>query len=157
VNIYDVLQEDHETASELLASLLESAGQGEKQRASLFHELQIELELHTAAEEKVFYAALQSAEETAERIPEAIEEHREVLELLEELAVMAKNTTEWLEKLSDLQDAVEQHVDEEESELFPVAHEILSDEQAEELGERMVAEKDAMAGEVKRKLAAVAG
>jgi hypothetical protein len=43
---------------------------------------------------------------------------------------------------------------EEEGELFSLARDVLTDEQAEELGERMAAEKQAMATAIKKKIAA---
>jgi hemerythrin-like domain-containing protein len=54
---------------------------------------------------------------------------------LKALDTNQKGTKEWAAKLKVLNENVEHHVEEEEDDLFEKAEDILSDEDAEEIGE----------------------
>ena len=54
---------------------------------------------------------------------------------------MQVDSEQWTAKLKVLKENVEHHVEEEESDMFKGAREVLSKEQLEELGTRMEAEK----------------
>lgn len=71
-------------------------------------------------------------------------DHRKVGALMEK--VLSARSPEWREELfGEFKQAVEHHVKDEEDRIFPHAQHILSDEQAEDLGEKMQRlEKEAM-------------
>jgi hemerythrin-like domain-containing protein len=72
---------------------------------------------------------------------EALEEHKLVKTLLGEIAALTPADDEFDAKMKVLQENVEHHVEEEETEMFPEAKKQLSDEVRNELGSRMEARK----------------
>jgi iron-sulfur cluster repair protein YtfE (RIC family) len=139
MNAYDLLKEDHKKASAILEKLEPTTERALKTRDELFTRLKSELEVHTAIEEQIFYPALKQAAETRDIIFEALEEHNVVKGLLSELASTPKDSEEWTAKLTVLKENIEHHVEEEEGEMFKNAREALTDQQAEQLGDRMQA------------------
>ena len=67
---------------------------------------------------------------------EALEDHALVQELLDELAASRMDDEAWNEKLALLGEYVEGHVEEEEGDIFGMAHQLFSTEQAAELAQR---------------------
>ena len=98
----------------------------------------MELMVHAAIEEKVFYPAAKNVEPTRDLVLESIEEHKQIKKVLRDLEQADKSTDEWRAGLKVLMEDVMHHVEEEEKELFPkVRTKVLSKEQLEELGTRM--------------------
>jgi hypothetical protein len=148
---FELLKKDHETVSKLFKRIESASGRVKLIR---FRKLKTELELHTHIEETIFYPALKNTEESRDVTLEAYEEHKVVKDLLAELAGAKKLSDEWRAKLTVLKENVEHHVEEEEGELFSKAKDVLTDEQAEALGDQMAAEKTrqgaTVPGEVKK-------
>jgi hemerythrin superfamily protein len=140
MDIFSLIREDHQKVSDLFSQIKGTRGASGK-RAQLFAQIKEELEIHSHAEEQVFYAALQGDDVAYDMALDAIEDHRLVAELLEELATASKDGEEWEEKLQVLEENVEDHVEEEESEIFEAASQLFSNEQAQELGKRFQAVK----------------
>lgn len=138
MNPYELLKNDHEKVSDLFKRIESASGQA---KLAGFKKLKAELEVHTQIEETIFYPALKKADETRDLTLEAYEEHKVVKDLLAELAA-AKPNDQWDAKFMVLKENVEHHVDEEEGDLFKQAKNVLSDEQAEALGDQMAAEKE---------------
>jgi hypothetical protein len=113
-----------------------------------FRKLKSELDLHSHIEETIFYPALKNAEESRDITLEGYEEHKVIKNLLTELDRAKKPSDEWTAKFSVLKESVEHHVGEEEGELFSKAKDVLTDEQAEALGDKMAAEKTKQGGTV---------
>jgi hemerythrin-like domain-containing protein len=143
---FDLLKADHRKVEELFTQLESASG---ARKLSVFNQIKTELELHTQLEEKIFYPALEEPEETHDLVLEAYEEHAMVKKLLRELSRARTANEEWQSKTKVLQENVEHHVEEEENELFPKADQALSDEELDELGQRMEAEKGRKQGGTK--------
>lgn len=142
MDVYKLLHEDHEKVKGIFSELEETTERALKKREHLFAELKMELTLHALAEEKFVYPLLKEAEETHELSLEAVEEHKVVKKLLKELENGDKGTEEWAAKLKVLQENVEHHVKEEETELFKKARKVIDGEVAEELGAEIEAFKE---------------
>jgi hemerythrin-like domain-containing protein len=101
-------------------------------------ELFVELELHTQLEEAVFYPAF--AEETnregQELVEASLEIHEEIDVLVEELRGLEADQEAFAVKFQELRTKVEQHVQDEESQMFPQAEQEL-EEQLEDLRDEM--------------------
>ena len=138
MDAFSLLKADHQKVAGLFKEL-ESAGGQRKLR--VFEQIKTELELHTHIEEKIFYPALEKPEQTHDLTLEAYEEHDVVKKLLSELSRARTANEEWEAKAKVLQENVEHHVEEEETELFPKAKSALGGEEIERLGERMEMEK----------------
>jgi hypothetical protein len=132
MEILHLIEADHQKVAELLQKLHNTRG-ARQNRQRLFAEVKEELELHTHAEEQVFYPALQAFDEAHDLVLDAQEEHQLVLELLDDMAHDADADAEWDEKLDELRENVEGHIEDEENELFDVARELFSAEQSRQL------------------------
>ena len=138
MDAFKLLQTDHRNVAALFDQLERASG---KAKLSVFNQIKTELELHTHIEETIFYPALEKPEETHDITLEAYEEHAVVKKLLSELSRARTADDEWEAQAKVLQENVEHHVEEEENELFEKAESVLSEEDIEDLGTRMQAEK----------------
>lgn len=143
MDAFQLLKEDHRKVEQLFSELESATG---KAKLDVFKQIKTELELHTHIEEKIFYPALEEPEETHDLTLEAYEEHAVVKTLLKELGRARTANDEWEAQAKVLQENVEHHVEEEENELFKKADRALSEEELEDLTERMIAEKSRKAG-----------
>jgi hypothetical protein len=84
---------------------------------------------------------LKKHRETREITFEGFEEHDVAKRLLEEMAMMDVTSEIWTAKLKVLQESIEHHVEEEETEMFKDGREALTKEEIEDLGARMEAKK----------------
>lgn len=147
LNAIELLINDHEIVKELLGELMTTSNRATKKRKELLDKIDQELKLHTRIEEEIFYPAFKKAgkKEEAQMYFEAIEEHRAVEELvLPDLESTEVNGDKFGGRAKVLKELLEHHIEEEESEMFPRARELFSDEQLEQLGEQMQAMKDEM-------------
>jgi hemerythrin-like domain-containing protein len=140
----ELLEEDHQLAINLIDEL-ESADDDagtDPTNTETFNQLHEALKLHTRLEEEIFYPALESFDETRDLIKEAYKEHEKVDQLLARLSSKAPNEEEFQENLAELRSSIEQHVEEEEGEIFPKAEELLGASKLEQMGEQMQRAKD---------------
>ena len=150
MNAFQLLKEDHQKVSGLFQQLEPTTERAEKTRTELFAKLKEELDIHARIEETIFYPAIKQAAETREIVLEGFEEHHVIKMLLKELGAMPVDTEEWAAKLKVLQENVEHHVEEEEGEMFQKARQVLSEEQINQLGERMEEEKKRLQSQSKK-------
>jgi hemerythrin superfamily protein len=137
MNAIELLKSDHRQAEGLMDQI-ELADKGAASSKPLFNELKAALTLHTQIEEQIFYPALRSHEETRDMIEESVREHDEVDQLLAEMTAMSPRDDEFMDKLVELRDSVSHHVEEEESEMFPKAEQILGRERLNQMGDQMM-------------------
>ena len=142
MDIYTLLRADHRRTSELFDRI--EAADNTKERDALFEQLKRELRVHKEAEEATFYAALSLLPEISDRIEEALEEHVDIDELLDEFEEMDEESS-FAGQLAELREEVEHHVGEEENDIFHEARELLTEEQAERIAEEMQAAKERLA------------
>lgn len=142
---FELLKKDHEKVSEIFEQIESASGRVKLER---FRKLKSELDVHSHIEETILYPALKNAEESRDITLEGYEEHKVIKNLLSELDRAKKPSDEWTAKFTVLKESVEHHVGEEEGELFSKAKDVLTDEQAEALGDKMAAEKTKLGGTV---------
>jgi len=140
-----LLKEDHQIVAGFFDRLQAEAKGAPQLREGLFAQLKYELETHATVEEKLFYPRLEKIKEVHDLVRESYQEHALVKQLLSELANMPMEDPDWNAKLSVLKENVQQHVEEEENELFKLARKELGEAQLEELGVRIEQEKQALA------------
>jgi hemerythrin-like domain-containing protein len=124
MDLFQLIRQDHLKAKRLFERLAETSG-GTQSRPRLFAELKHELELHAEVEEKYFYPALRSHDEAKDLIEEALAEHGDVKAALQSLDQADKESGNWTDQLEELQEDIEHHVEEEETEIFPLAQKLL--------------------------------
>jgi hypothetical protein len=140
---FELLKKDHQKVSTLFQEIESASGEA---KLAIFRQLKQELDVHAHIEEIIFYPALEREKETREITLEAYEEHRVVKDLLSQLDAASSADEDWEARLTVLKENVEHHVDEEEGELFDKANDVLTGEQADDLGDRMQAEKNRQMG-----------
>ena len=100
MDIYDYIVRDHRIVAGLIDDVM--SVRLPVFRASLIERISLELELHDAAEEQTFYAALVAADrELAGRMRHSKQEHREVHYLLETLHDTPVSSEFWMEKFGE--------------------------------------------------------
>ncbi len=137
MNVFELLKQDHLKVSNIFEQLESTDEIASSQRQTLFTQLKQELDIHAHVEETILYPVLKQASETREITVEAYEEHQEVKDLLAELEAMPIDDEEWNDTLLELKSNVEHHVDEEENEMFERARTVLSQEQIDDIGNRI--------------------
>ena len=139
MDAFEMLKNDHAKVSSLFDQLEPATDAATRQK--LFAQVKQELDIHAHIEETILYPALKEAAETREITMEAYEEHQEVKDLLAELQATPADGEEWSDLVMELRENVEHHVEEEEGEMFKQARTVLSEQQINEIGARMSAEK----------------
>ena len=137
-DIFALLHRDHVRAATLLEQITVVDVESDR-RKELLVDLKNALDAHAEAEQNVFYDALRDAEQMRDQIGEAIAEHADITDMLEELADTGDEDT-WRATFSELKQAVAQHVSNEEVRIFPMARQILSPIQAHQLARAMEVE-----------------
>ena len=131
MDIFELIKADHRKVEEIFSQMENS--KSSKTLDQCFNQLYKELNLHAQAEELTFYPTIRNHEGTEQLLEEAEEEHTEVKVMLEQMKSMDSSTAEFKEKLSQLKDAVEHHVQEEEKEVFSQVRQFMSDEELKQL------------------------
>ena len=132
----EMLKADHRRVRALFQRYNEADDQAMRQ--GIVAELFVELELHTQLEETVFYPAFadETNQEGQDLVAASLEDHEEIDVLVEELRGLEADQEAFAAKFQELRTKVEQHVQEEESQMFPQAEQVL-EEQLEELRDEM--------------------
>lgn len=140
MNALELLKEDHERVSTLFE---EFKADEDGDHTELFEEISAELEAHTHIEETIFYPKMKEKgdDELRKIILEGIEEHRQVKMFLGEIASLKGTSEKFNAKLKVLIEDVEHHVEEEEGEMFPLIEEQFEEDELEQIGAELQAEK----------------
>jgi hemerythrin superfamily protein len=131
----EMLKRDHRRVQDLFEEY-ETAGGDDK--ISIGHKIMNELDVHAAVEEDIFYPAFKekAGKQGEDMVAEALEEHQAVKTALKELKAMEPDDDSFENTFHNMIHDVMHHVTEEESEMLPLAEEVLSDA-LEELGTEM--------------------
>jgi len=114
-DIFERLTQDHDLHRDLLARL----ANGGEDRGALFTRLTKELKAHASAEEQALYSTMLRKPETTDETRHSVAEHKEIEDLLNDLAATGTDSAEWPAKLEHLSHRYIHHIDEEEEEHFP--------------------------------------
>jgi hemerythrin superfamily protein len=135
----EMLRKDHDKVRALFKEYEGAGERASAQKKRLVVEITRELEVHAAIEEKIFYQAFRDVQDKDPRktVRESFEEHKIVKTLLAELAGMNPSDEQYDAKVTVLQESVEHHADEEETDLFPAAEKLFDDEKLDDLARRM--------------------
>ena len=142
MNALTLLKADHDKMKKLLTEGESTTERGEKTRKELFEKIKSELMIHERIEEEIFYPALKSHPKAKDIVLESYEEHHVVDEIMGELEATDVTDETWGAKFKVMKENVEHHMQEEEGELFPLARQIISEEEAIELGQQFAAERE---------------
>jgi hemerythrin-like domain-containing protein len=145
MDAFELLEKDHRKVEKIFEQLEPTTERAVKTRGELFEKLKHELDVHAHIEETILYPVLKRVAETREVTFEGYEEHGVAKRLLEEMSVMDVDSEVWTAKLKVLKENIEHHVEEEEGEMFKEARSALSQEEIDEIGEKMQLRKKQLA------------
>ena len=129
-DVVDKIEQDHRAVEELFAKFKESSDR------AIAEKICDALEQHTKAEEDAVYPVMKSElRQGAEEIAEAEHEHADAKKFIAQIRGTDDQDT-LVSLMTDLEAAIQHHVEEEESEILPQAREELPSDELEELGEK---------------------
>ncbi len=136
MDVFDVITSDHEKVKKLFAQLEDTTEKATKGRQQLLEKLEGEILPHMHAEEQYFYQILLDESEEKKHIYEAIEEHRAAKHVLADIHELSFEDPRWAARVQVLQELVEHHIEEEESEVFEIAHDAIDESRAQTVAKR---------------------
>ncbi len=143
--IYQTLRADHEEIRRLLLEIEKTTEDAAETRYQLLDELKVKLLPHARAEEETFYSRLREQDEDEEAQELSMQcsvEHELAEELLEQLESTDPASREWTAKFTVLKENLEDHIEQEETELFQRAAKLFSEDEETTLGVFFAREKE---------------
>jgi hemerythrin superfamily protein len=140
-----LLKADHREVEKLFGQF--DKAKGDERRMRLCHKICMEFLVHAQIEEEIFYPACRDAMKEDDLVNEAVVEHQAAKDLISEIKGMDPADEMFAARMQVLEEQIEHHVKEEESELFPKAKKTDLDMKA--LGERLAARKKELMAERK--------
>ena len=137
MDVYAAIQRQHNAVRSTLQQLREAVNRADTARSPLFDVFNRHLWAHHKVEEAVFYAALRAHQDVRDQALAACAKHHRINLLLEELESTPTTSDEWAAKLAVFAQLLEQHMNEEENQVFATARSVLSAEQAADLGKKL--------------------
>lgn len=137
MNAVNLLKQQHEEVRDLFEQF-EQAEDATDQDA-ICQKLADNIAAHMIIEERIFYPAAFGAMNSEERMSHALAEHQEAKQLLAEILDMDMSLggEEFESKMKLLQEKIEQHVEEEENEVFKETRKVLGNDALKRLGVQM--------------------
>ena len=134
---FEGLKTEHKAARAIMEKLAQTTNEEQVKRAPMVLALQHAIGKHNVQEEYVVYCVL-AENGQASAATELNADHAELKQKLYELEMIGKaQKPGFLTKLAEIREAFEEHVREEEDEVFPRLHASLDEEQQKALTNRM--------------------
>ena len=134
MNAIKMLKQQHRQVEKLFKEF--EAAKSAAPREKTFTQIADALAVHATIEERHFYPSVKDAQ-TEDILLESVEEHLHVKRIIADLLEMDAGDEEFQAKVKTLQEDVEHHVEEEETELFPKVEKLFDDEALEAIGSAM--------------------
>jgi hemerythrin-like domain-containing protein len=139
MNAIQLLKSEHEKAKRAFEEIQAASAD---QRAALWTKLEPELKVHEEMEETALYGPVAqdvgSRDETLKEWQE--HHHEEVVEaeaLIKEIGELDPASDDWMETVEELQGALENHIQEEEGDIWPRIQQAWDDAKLEKAGQQM--------------------
>ncbi len=137
-----LLRNDHKTVEALFKRFEKTGDSAFVEKREIVDRIIEELSVHAAIEEQLFYPTARSAVPSTETIAlESLEEHHIVKWVLSELETLDARAERFDAKVTVLIENVRHHVEEEQTEFFPMVRRSLGRRALAELGDAMAAAK----------------
>src|SRR5262245_29372662 len=111
-----LLRNEHENVKSLFNNYKKPGTRNANGRKELFNDIRREILVHSQMEVEIFYSALGGTSSTtaASLVPAAIEDHRAIEKLLQELNGMNPSDQNFETKMDCMMDEVTRHIEKEE-------------------------------------------
>jgi hemerythrin superfamily protein len=129
---FDALKTEHKLTLAIFDKIEATDDSQTMMRSHLLAKLKYALTKHALEEENVIYPALRQADETDDA-DELTSEHGYVKTYLYELETLPNDSAQWLARVRDFRAMIEEHMREEENDIFPALRSKLSQEQNAQL------------------------
>ena len=139
MNAIQLLKSEHEKAKQAFEEIQSASA---NQRAPLWAKLEPELKVHEEMEEAALYGPVaQELGSTDQTLKEWHEHHHEEVAeaeaLIQEIDGLDSTSDDWVEKVEELQEALEQHIEEEEGDIWPRIQQAWDEAKLESAGQQM--------------------
>jgi hemerythrin superfamily protein len=141
----NLLKADHREVEDLFSQF--SKARADERKLQLSRKICMELKVHTQIEEEIFYPACRDAFDEDDLVNEALVEHQAAKDLIAQIEGMDPSDEMFDARMQVLQEQIEHHVEEEETELFPKAQKTDMDMQA--IGEQLMMRKKQLTAQMK--------
>src|SRR5262245_6885737 len=112
-----LLKADHNKVTDLFQRCAGLAEQ-DPLKLALARQICLDLKVHTVLEDELFYPTLQGTGRGAPLVHEAIRQHTRILELVDQVLSLQAGAQPYEEVLQQMREVMQQHVTEEEGQLF---------------------------------------
>jgi hemerythrin superfamily protein len=147
MDILNEIKKDHRKI-ETLFSIIESTDDTQE-LYQCFNQLYEEISIHTEAEEKIFYPAIRDSSSDCEYLVDtSYTEHDKAKQLLEEIESFSPTSAEFKAKVRELKQAIQHHIQEEETKVFLQASKFISQEEQIQLANQFLAMKSKLQSEM---------
>jgi hemerythrin-like domain-containing protein len=139
MNAIQLLMSEHEKAKRAFAEIQAATA---NERAPLWAKLEPELKVHEEMEEVALYGPVaQELGSTDQTLKEWHEHHHEEVTeaeaLIQEIDGLDSTSDDWVEKVEELQEALGQHIEEEEGDIWPRIQQAWDQSKLESAGQQM--------------------
>jgi iron-sulfur cluster repair protein YtfE (RIC family) len=139
MNAIQLLKSEHEKAKRAFAEIQAATA---NERAPLWAKLEPELKVHEEMEEVALYGPVaQELGSTDQTLKEWHEHHHEEVTeaeaLIQEIDDLDSTSDDWVEKVEELQEALEHHIEEEEGDIWPRIQQAWDQSKLEYAGQQM--------------------
>ncbi|MFN2614934.1 MAG: hemerythrin domain-containing protein [Actinomycetota bacterium] len=132
------LKHDHREVEGLFARYRKLGSRSTKTKEEIVQKVIRELSIHAAIEEQLVYPQMeQMMGQGKKKVDHALDEHQEVKEMLAQLEQMTAEDEQMDTIMEKLEESVSEHVEEEETDLFPKFAKVAGREELEQMGEQL--------------------
>ena len=138
MNALNLLKKDHESVRTLFSRFERTGKTDLEKRNDLLAQIRREIQIHLRAEEEIFYPALKALNgEGRQLVSQALNDHKDINDLLTQISRLKLTAKNFDDRFEALFEIVDQHVEEEEGEIFRFAEENCSEQELEDLGRQI--------------------
>ena len=142
IDIYEYIQKDHDSFIKLLAYF--EACNDEDEQMLIIDKLNNELILHAESAEGTFYKTLEEHKEGIDAALTGEQDHADIEEKIVEIKSLNAPTVIWRKKINELKELIQRHISAEEGSIFPIAKQLISQEDAINLKKEIISHKNRM-------------
>jgi hemerythrin superfamily protein len=136
MNVLKILRKDHSAMKSLFNKFSRAGRSAHEKKLEIFEQIRRELQIHSRAEEEIFYPAIKAmnGSESRRLVSAALKDHKNVDELLTQISRLKPTDERFDESMETLWENIDHHVEEEEGEIFQFIEENYSEEELNDLG-----------------------